>query len=404
MVVPILRNLHGHLYLNEPGFHLRENGQFMPEPALMQPVGERCRVFPPHTIVKHDLPVLTESGLQQQRNHGTHRAARPGILRFLLHAVSAGSRLIRQSRPDVLLCPSLTSAPAAWLLSRLVRVPYAILIHGSDILLPRRAYQFAIGPLLSNARMLFANSQNTADLLKRRRLDPGRIRVVCPGVTPPPPSSAQPSANVLRFLEETAGRPTLLTVGRLIRRKGIGEFITQTLPLLRERLPDLLYLVVGGEAKASLIHRERIREELNAAIRNGGHGNHARLLGSLSGADLDRIYRRADLFVLPCLDDPGDVEGFGIAILEAALQGVPAVATRCGGIPDAIADGKTGVLVEPGRPREMADAIAALLGQPDRLKSLGLAAKRRTLAEFTWEAVAARYEAGLRAMLAAPAG
>lgn len=328
------------------------------------------------------------------------RARHKGIPRFLLHAVFAGRRLIRQFKPDVLLCPSLTSAPAAWILSKLTRVPYAIQIHGSDILLPRRLYQFVISPLLSGAKRLFANSQNTAELLKRRGLDPARIRVVCPGVTPPPPPSAQPSGALVRLLEETAGRPTLVTVGRLIRRKGIREFIESVLPLLRERVPNLLYLVVGGEAKASLIHSERIWDSLTAAIRNGGHDQHAKLLGQLTNADLDLVYRRADLFVLPCVDDPNDVEGFGIVILEAALHGVPGVATRCGGIPDAIADGKTGVLVAPGHPREMADALCGLLQHSERMKELGEAARRRALAEFTWGAVAARYEAGLQEMLA----
>ena len=352
----------------------------------------------PVRVVAAALPPGTQA--TEEQSGSVWRARTKGIPAFLRHACFTGLKLIRQERPDVLLCPSLTSAPAAWVLAKLTRVPYAIQIHGSDILLPRRAYQLAIAPLLSGARMLFTNSQNTADLLKRRGLDPARIRVVCPGVTPPPPPSAQPSAEILRLLEETAGRLTLVTVGRLIRRKGILEFIEQTLPLLRERIPDLLYLVVGGEAKSSLIHSERIGDRLTAAIRNGGHENHAKLLGRLSDADLDRVYRRANLFVLPCLDDPHDVEGFGIVILEAALQGVPAVATRCGGIPDAVADGQTGVLVEPGRPREMAEAICGLLRNPGRTKELGEAARRRTLAEFTWEAIAARYEAGLRDMFA----
>ncbi|MDD2239711.1 MAG: glycosyltransferase family 4 protein [Kiritimatiellae bacterium] len=327
------------------------------------------------------------------------RARRKGIPCFLLHAVTAGFRLARHSRPDVLLCPSLTSAPAAWLLSRLLRIPYAVLIHGSDILLPRRAYQLAITPLLSGARLLFANSRNTARLLETRGLDPARIRVVCPGVTPPPPPSAHPTADILRVLDETAGRPTLVTVGRLIRRKGNREFIAHTLPLLRKLIPDVLLLVVGGEAKASLIHQERIRQQLTDAIRDGQHDHHALLLGRLSGADLDQIYQRADLFVLPCLDDPHDVEGFGIVILEAALQGVPAIATRCGGIPDAIAEGTTGLLVPPGDPPAMANAIADLLQAPARLLELGENARRRTLADFTWSAIAARYAAGLQELL-----
>jgi phosphatidylinositol alpha-1,6-mannosyltransferase len=350
--------------------------------------GHSVRVIAPalpaglHEATEYDIPV--------------YRAGKPGIPQFLIHAVLSSRRLIRASRPDVLLCPSLTSAPAAWLLSRRFHIPYAIQIHGSDILLPRHAYQLAIAPLLSGARMLFANSRNTANLLEKRGLDPKRIRVVCPGVTPPPPPTAQPTPGILRLLEQNAGRPTLVTVGRLVRRKGIQEFIAQTLPLLRERIPNVLYLVVGGEPKASLIHHERMGGQLADAVRTGRHEDHVKLLGRLSDADLDCVYRRASLFVLPCLDDPNDVEGFGIVILEAALKGVPAIATRSGGIPDAIANEETGVLVPPGNPRALADALADLLRDPARTKKLGETARRRTLAEFTWNTIAARYEAGLR--------
>ncbi|HOU21791.1 MAG TPA: glycosyltransferase, partial [Kiritimatiellia bacterium] len=90
----------------------------------------------------------------------------------------------------------------------------------------------------------------------------------------------------------------------------------------------------------------------------------------------------------------------GIVILEAALKGVPAIATRSGGIPDAISEDRTGVLVPPGQPQTMAEAIAGLLQNPERLKGLGAAARQRTLSEFRWDAVAARYEAGLQDMLA----
>ena len=328
-----------------------------------------------------------------------YRARKKGIPAFLWHAFFTGLRLIRQEKLDAILCPSLTSGPAAWLISQWTRVPYAIQIHGSDVLVSNRLYQWVITPLLSGARMLFANSQNTADLLIRRGLHRTKIRVVSPGVTPPPPLEATSTDSTIQLLAEIKGRPILLTVGRLIRRKGILEFIEQVIPLLSVRIPDLIYLIVGGEPRASLIHRERILEELTLAIQNGGHENRVKWLGRLSDADLKLVYQQADLFVLPCLDTPKDVEGFGIVILEAALHGVPCVATRCGGLPDAVADGKTGLLVEPGRFSEMADALCELLGQPDRLAALGAAARQRTLAEFTWDAVAARYEAGLQSML-----
>ena len=328
-----------------------------------------------------------------------HRAKRKGIPAFLVHAFLAGWKRVRAMRPDAILCASLTAAPAAWLLSKLTRIPYAILIYGSDLVLPRRLYQMAISPLLSGASMLFPISQNTRDRLVRRGLNPARIRLVSPGVTPLPPATAEPGESLVRLMKELQGRPVLLTVGRLVRRKGILEFIEQVMPLLAARIPGIVYLVVGGEPKSSLIHHERIWDQLTAAIQKGGHADRVKLLGRLSDADLGLVYNQANLFVLPCRDDPADVEGFGIVILEAALHDVPSVATRCGGIPDAIAEGATGVLVPPGQPQDMAEAILHLLQHPGRLKELGAAARQRTLSEFKWDAVAARYESGLQEML-----
>lgn len=341
----------------------------------------------------HRVDVVT-AALPAGRNapaQGIARARRKGVPVFLCHAIITGWRHVRHNRPDVILCPSLTSAPAAWWVGKATGLPYVILIHGSDILVPSRAYQWAIRPLLSGAQRLFANSQNTADLLKTRGLDPDRIRVVCPGVTPPPPPSEKPSDSLLRLLAETTGRPTLVTVGRLIRRKGIKEFIECVMPRLIQRYPDLLYLVVGGEAKASLIHQERILDQLQRSILETGVANQVRLIGRLSDADLERVYKRADVFVLPCLDDPNDVEGFGIVILEAALRGVPAVATRCGGIPDAIVDGQTGILVPPGNAEAMAAAILDTLDHPDKRGQLGEQARQRTNRDFTWDQIAGQY-------------
>ena len=323
------------------------------------------------------------------------RAAKRGIPRFLLHAVREGARQIRKERPDWILCPSLTSAPAAWWLSKRYGVPYAVLVHGSDILLASKAYQAAIQPLLKGATLLFANSRNTAELLAGRRLDRGRIRVVCPGVTPPPPPGTEAGEAMRTLAAEAEGKPVLLSVGRLVKRKGILEFIRDVMPKVRKELPDARYWVVGGEPKASLIHQERIWDRLEAVIRDSGQEDAVKLLGRLPDADLDLAYKASNLFVFPCLDIPHDIEGFGIVVLEAALKRVPAVATRSGGIPDAVEEGVTGVLVPPGDPDAMAAAIVALLRDPERLARMGEAGERRAREEFNWATVAARYAAAL---------
>lgn len=328
-----------------------------------------------------------------------YRARKKGLAGFMIHALWKGLNIVRGNRPDMMICPSLTSAPAAWMINKLTGVPYAIQIHGSDLLVPRRYYQALIAPLLSGARLLFANSRNTARLLADRGLRTSRIQVVCPGVTPPPPPGENPTPAIIEELDQLNGRPILLTVGRLIRRKGIKEFMEGVMPDLQKAMPGIVYLVVGGEAKDSLIHQERIMDRLNEVRREKGLEDHVKLLGRLSDADLEYVYRRASVFVLPCLDDPQDVEGFGIVILEAALRGVPAVATRCGGIPDAVADGATGILLPPGNYREMGRQLEALLRDPARRKKLGDTARARALSEFEWNTVVKRYERAIRAAL-----
>lgn len=329
------------------------------------------------------------------------RAAKKGIPRFLLHAVGEGARRIRRERPDWILCPSLTSAPAAWWLSRRFGVPYAVLVHGSDILLQSKVYQAAIRPLLRGAALLFANSRNTADLLEKRRLGRGPIRVVCPGVTPPPPPGTEAGGKMKTLVAEAAGKPVLLSVGRLVKRKGVLEFIRDVMPRVRAEVPDAQYWVVGGEPGASLIHSERIGSALEETIRATGQEGAVKLLGRLPEADLAAAYAASKLFMFPCLDLPHDIEGFGIVVLEAALRRVPSVATRCGGIPDAVEEGVTGVLVPPGDPEAMATAVVRLLRDPARISSMGEAGERRAREEFNWGAVSARYAAALEEVLAA---
>ena len=348
----------------------------------------------------HEVSVLAAAlpeGAADPADEGfpVRRSAKRGIPRFLMHAVREGARQIKRVRPDWILCPSLTSAPAAWWLSKRYSVPYAVLVHGSDILLASKMYQTAIQPLLKGAALLFANSRNTAELLAKRGLARDRIRVVCPGVTPPPPPGTVASVDMQKLAEEAAGKPVLLSVGRLVKRKGILEFIRDVMPKVRKELPEARYWVVGGEPKASLIHQERIWDQLEAAIRDTGQGESVKLLGRLPDADLDLAYKAAKLFVFPCLDIPHDIEGFGIVVLEAALKRVPAVATCSGGIPDAVEEGVTGVLVPPGDADAMAKAVVELLRQPERLARMGEAGERRAREEFNWSAVAARYAAAL---------
>jgi glycosyltransferase involved in cell wall biosynthesis len=127
-----------------------------------------------------------------------------------------------------------------------------------------------------------------------------------------------------------------------------------------------------------------------------------RLLGSLSDADVIKLYQACELVILPALDMKDDVEGFGIVALEAAAAGKPVVATRVGGIPDAVEDGKSGVLVEPGDYEGLSELIISLLRDPELSLSMGSYAHRRANKEYSWYEIVTRYEGVFAATTSEP--
>ncbi len=335
------------------------------------------------------------------RSRGIHRAPRAGLVWFLLHAWIQMIRAIVRERPDVIVCGTLVPAVCVRPLAWIRRIPYVVLVHGSDILRGGFMYQLIARWALHGAEMLCTNSRHTKELLEQKGFDPSRLRVVHPGVDVDALAPERCAVETARWQEECKGRFVVLGVGRLIRRKGFLEFIEHVMPRLRDIHPEVLFLLVGEDAGASLMHKERMKDRLAAGIKRLGLENHVRLLGSLQDLELAGLLHRTDLFVMPCLQMEGDVEGFGIVFMEAALGGAPSVATRVGGIPDAVVDGETGLLVAAGDPDAMVAALSRLIKDPDLRSRLAAAAADRARSSFSWEAICGVYESVLEESLAA---
>jgi glycosyltransferase involved in cell wall biosynthesis len=328
----------------------------------------------------NDVRLLTAHAPEAPVEDGVLRAPRPGLPAFLLHALRRGWSTCRSFRPDVILCGSVVPAPVALLLSRAFRLPFVVLVYGSDLLFDRWAYQRVLRLVLPRADRLVAISAGTRRILEEGGYDTSRVEVVPPGVRLER-FADRPRGAAASALELPPGRRVLLTVGRLVRRKGIAEFVERVMPRLAEADPS-----------DSLAHHERLRAQIEARVEALGLHDHVRLLGMLPEDDLVGLYRLAELFVLPVLEVPGDVEGFGIVLLEAALAETAIVATRAGGIPEAVEDGRTGLLVEAGNHDEVSRAILRLLSDDDLRERLAKNGAARARAEFSWEVVAARHE------------
>jgi glycosyltransferase involved in cell wall biosynthesis len=179
-------------------------------------------------------------------------------------------------------------------------------------------------------------------------------------------------------------------VGRLARDKGISELLSAWLTI-REEFPNA-YLAIAGSAD----ERDPAPSEAIARLRAD---DRVRLLGWRKNT-ID-VYASLDIIVLPTYR-----EGLPTVILEAAAMLVPAVASRCVGCVDAVVDGVTGLLVPPGDPVALADAIRTYLGNPDLRHQHGVNARARVLTDFrpedVWEATLRTYQAAVSPPLPSP--
>lgn len=194
-------------------------------------------------------------------------------------------------------------------------------------------------------------------------------RVIPNGVTCHVSPEATQSAR--RELRLSPGARLVVHVGNIRPGKGHDVLIDAT-ALLVERHPEVIVVSIGGEKFPGDLERVRARAD------QAGLGDRIRFLGRRSDA-LDFV-SAADIFV-----NPSDVEGLPVAVLEAMALARPVVATAVGGVPTIVREGETGVLVEPGEPRILADGIERMLGDSSLARRLAEAAQAMVDKEYGLE-------------------
>ncbi len=308
------------------------------------------------------------------------------LRRFLWRSLRAAMPMARRRRPGWVVAGSGLTAPLAWAAARLSGARCAVYLHGLDVIVPHAVYQRFWLPFIRRCDLAFANSENTAGLARARGVRCERLHVVNPGVDLlPGPAPATPA----RTLWGVGDRPMLVSVGRFTQRKGLAAFVRDALPAIVRRVPDVVFVIVGAEAVEAL-HGARSGEQarVEQAAREAGVEGHVLFAGRCDQPTLESALSDAQCHVFPVLDLPGDVEGFGMVALEAASFGLPSVAFRVGGVPDAIDDGRTGRLLPPGDYAGFADAVV------EELQRGGSPEARALCREFararSWEAFCTR--------------
>ncbi len=325
------------------------------------------------------------------------RAAARAVRRLLARRAAAGRPVDLVHAHWIL--PN--APPAAWAAGRRERPPaLAVGLHGSGVFVAEKALARPLAAwALRRARLLTGCSPELVDRVVALGFPAEWARVIPYGVdtrlfapaAESDPQAAGRAGGWRRRLGVPGEAPLVLAVGRMATKKGFHVLLA-ALPELLAAAPDSHWVLAGGGDRLEELRRR-------AAALAGGERVH--FPGTVERATLPDLFRAADLFVLPAVHDArGNVDGLPNVILEAMASGLAVVASGISGIPLAVADGGTGLLVPEGQPGLLGAALLGLLRDPARRRALGAAGRARAVGELTWDAVAARYRQGYEAALA----
>lgn len=356
---------------------------FPPVPGgISRYLGEIAKHMPPEILRVIGLPTPGYRDFDAQKNYSVQRLGLPSqwspFRRSLKYIAPLYLwRLIRERKVRTVLCGQAhySLMLPAWTYERMTGVPYVVFAYGFDLLHPQiRIYRRPFNSMLKSATTVITISRPVEKIAVGLGVRTDKIQLVRPNIDPATLASSITSETILHK-HALHGSKCILTVGRLVERKG-HDTVIRALPKIRDAVPDIHYLIAGtGPNERTL---KTLAEDL-------GLSKNVTFAGYVSENELAAYYQACDVFVMISreLPDKGDIEGFGIVYLEANLFGKPVVAGRSGGVTDAVIHERTGLLVDPYEPEEVANAVVRLLINPGLASELGGTGRKRVLNEFS---------------------
>ncbi|MBZ5523675.1 MAG: glycosyltransferase family 4 protein [Acidobacteriia bacterium] len=261
-------------------------------------------------------------------------------------------------------------------LRRLSGLPMLMFCHGDEISqTDRRRYQPRLRDFIyRHADVIIAANQFAYDGLVRIGIPGNRLHKLTPGVNFEQFHPAPPRRDLIERYG-LQGAKVLLTVARMVPRKG-HKIVLDALPKVIREVPNLRYLIAGDGPE---------KENLQEQARHLGIQDAVIFAGDIPHDEVCDFYNLCDVFIMANrLEAGGDVESFGMVFTEANAVGKPVIGGRSGGTAEAVLDGKTGFLADPGNADEIADRLLLLLKNEDLAKRMGSAGLARVRAEFSW--------------------
>lgn len=248
----------------------------------------------------------------------------------------------------------------------LFSTPYIVLVHGLDISRPllSKRKKFLLKKVLKSAEIIIANSAYTGNILRKYNLKDKRVIIIYPGI-----DAIREVPNFKR------NQNLILAVGRLVERKGFDVLI-RAMQTVKDKINDAKLVIIGDGYDKS---------RLNKLVDSLKLKNQVSLLGNANNFTLEQHYKHAKVFAMISREINGDIEGFGIVYLEAAMRGLPSVAGKSGGASEAVQHNFTGLCVEPFDENEIAKSLIYFLTNEHEREKMGRAAYFRAIEKFNWQ-------------------
>jgi len=297
------------------------------------------------------------------------------ILKWL-PAITALWRAVKKEKIDyVLVGHILPLGTATWLLSKILNLKYSVFIHGTDLNMaverPRR--RWLAKRILLSSENIICNSSYAARLCESFIGANEKIKTVNPGIEPRAKNRPELETQ-LKNKYHLEHKIILLTVGRLVTRKGVDK-VLESMPVILQHVPNLIYIIIGAGPEL-----ETLKLQINDYLLNKS----AIIITDATDEERNSWYDLCDIFIVAGRQIGSDVEGFGIVYLEAGLHGKPVIAGDSGGVHDAVEDNLNGLLIDATDTAAIARVVSGLAQDESLRHQLGEQGRERAINRFDW--------------------
>jgi phosphatidyl-myo-inositol dimannoside synthase len=303
-----------------------------------------------------------------------HRYSIAFLIKALFKSMFAKEKLVLLSDPLLSFCIPILKIQGKTVLVK---------VNGLDIIGKNFLYQLIIPRLTRMADKVLCNSNATKNECIKRGIITTDVVVIPPGIYEDkyysPFINNKKLNNILNNKLATQNNKVILSIGRLVKRKGQYWFIDNIFPLLPQ---NIIYIIAGDGSEMT-----KIKEYIN----KHNLENRIYMLGRISENIKKQLLNTCDLFIMPNIPVAGDIEGFGIAALEASSCGIPLIASDLEGLKDVVKNGVNGYLIEPENCKAYLNIINQLFFH-NKLKTNTKEIRKYISDNFSWSEIIQRYK------------